>query len=153
LRFLYFDRVSELESGKRICAVKTFPLSEAYLQGHFSRSPVIPGSILIEAMSQITGWLVVYSSRCETACMISLIRNVVVPTDLRPGTTVELHGEIVDSNKRWSNCRAWVERDGDRIASADQFLFPHFQDKSPADTARHYREIGWIEPRWDWEAS
>ncbi len=153
MRFLYIDRITELESGKRIRAVKTFPLSEAYLKGHFSRAPLVPGTILIEAMSQITGWLVVYTSRCETACAISLINNLRVPADLRAGTTVELNGEIVDSGKRWSECRAWVERDGETIASAERFVFPHFEEQNPAETAQLYRDIGWIEPRWDWETA
>jgi 3-hydroxyacyl-[acyl-carrier-protein] dehydratase len=151
MRFLYFDRIIEIESGKRIRAVKTFPLSEAYLKKHFSRAPLIPGSILVEAMSQITGWLVVYTHKCETSCVISLINNLEVPADLRAGATVELHGEIVETDRRWSNCRAWVERDGERIASAERFVFPHFKEKYPEEVANFYRDIGWIEPRWDWE--
>jgi len=153
LRYLYIDRVTEIESGKRICGVKTFPLSEAYFKGHFSKAPLVPGSILIEAMSQITGWLVVYTHRCETFCAISMIQNATLPTDLRTGTTVELHGELMDTDKNWSHCRAWVERDGERIASADRFLFPHFKEQRPEETAQFYRDIGWLEPRWDWRAS
>lgn len=153
MRFIYIDRVTEIESGKRICGVKTFPLSEAYLKGHYSKAPLIPGSILIEAMSQITGWLVVYTYRCEIFCAISMIRNARLPTDLRAGAMVELHGELVDTSKNWSQCRAWVKREGKEIASAERLLFPHFKEKSPDETIQSYRNVGWIEPQWDWEVS
>ncbi|MEE9240835.1 MAG: hypothetical protein V3U53_06580, partial [bacterium] len=126
IRFLYFDRIIEFEPGKKVSGRKTFPLSEAYLKGHFSRKPLIPGSILIEAMAQITGWLVVCTYQCETSCVISLINDVEVPADLPPGTTVDIHGEIVDTNRKGSLCRAHVEKDGETIASAGRFIFPHF---------------------------
>lgn len=153
MRFLYFDRITEVESGKRVSGVKTFPLSEAYLKGHFTRVPLIPGSILIEAMAQIAGWLIVYTHKCETACVISLINNVKVPIDLRAGTTVNIHGEMLETDKRWSRCRAWVERDGETIASAERFLFPHFKEPYPKEITQRFRNLGWLEPRWDWEAS
>ncbi len=153
MRFLYFDRITEVESGKRVRGVKTFPLSEAYLKGHFSRRPLVPGSIQIEAMAQITGWLVVYTHRCETSCVISLIDDIKVPTDLRAGTTVEIEGEIMNTNEQASLCRAWVELEGERIASAERFVFPHFKEPDPEGLARRFRDMGWLEPRWDWGAS
>ncbi len=104
-------------------------------------------------MAQITGWLVVCTYRCETSCVISLINNVKVPADLRPGATVEIHGEIIDTNKKGSLCRAHVENEGETIASAERFIFPHFKEPDPEKLARRFRDTGWLEPQWDWEAS
>jgi len=153
LRFLYFDRLLEVERGVRIRGVKTFPLSEAYFKGHFSRAPVVPGTVLIEAMAQITGWLVVYSHGFETSCVISLIDDVTVPADLRPGATVEIEGRIVDTNKQGSLCAASVEQGGETIARAGRFIFPHFPSEDPDGLRQRFRDYGWLEPRWDGEAS
>lgn len=142
-----------MEPGKRVRGMKTFPLSEAYFKGHFTRQPVVPGSILIEAMAQITGWLVVCTYRCETSCVISIINDVKVPADLRPGSTVEIEGEIMDTNRRASLCRARVEKDGEVIAEGERFLFPHFKEPQPEVLTQRFRECGWLEPQWDWEAS
>ena len=78
LRFLFFDQIKEVVRGERIVGVKTFPLTEAYLNSHFSRAPRVPGSVLIEAMAQITGWLVVYTHDFRTSCVISLIDDAEV---------------------------------------------------------------------------
>ena len=138
------DQIKEIVRGERIVGVKTFPLSEAYLNGHFSRTPQVPGSILIEAMAQITGWLVVYTHDFETSCVISLIDDVEVASDLRPGVSVEVHGEIIDSNKRASLCRARIEKDGLPIARAERFVYPHFPNDDPEGLKERFRNYGWL---------
>lgn len=102
-------------------------------------------------MAQVTGSLVVCTYRCETSCVISLINNVKVPADLRPGASVEIHGEIVDTNKQASLCRSHIENEGEIIASAERLIFVHFQEPNPENLTRRFRETGWLEPRWDWE--
>ena len=104
-------------------------------------------------MAQNTGWLVVCTYQCETSCVISLINDVEVPADLPPGTTVDIHGEIIDTNRKGSLCRAHVEKDGETIASAGRFIFPHFKEPNPEMLAQRFRDSGWLEPQWDWGAS
>jgi len=144
LRFLFFDRIKEVVRGERIVGVKTFPLTEAYLNAHFSRAPRVPGSVLIEAMAQITGWLVVYTHDFKTSCVISLIDDAEVTSDLRPGVTVEIHGEIVDTNERASLCRARVEKDGAPVARAERFVYPHFPNDDPEGLKERFRNYGWL---------
>ena len=144
MRFLFFDRIKEVVRGERIVGVKTFPLTEAYLNAHFSRAPRVPGSVLIEAMAQITGWLVVYTHDFKTSCVISLIDDAEVTSDLRPGVTVEIHGEIVDTNERASLCRARVEKDGAPVARAERFVYPHFPNDDPEGLKERFRNYGWL---------
>ena len=144
MRFLFFDQIKEVVRGERIVGVKTFPLSEAYLNGHFSRAPRVPGSVLIEAMAQITGWLVVYTHDFRTSCVISLIDDVEVASDLRPGLSVEIHGEIIDTNERASLCRARIEKDGVAVARAERFVYPHFPNDDPESLRERFRSYGWL---------
>ncbi len=130
--------------GERIVGVKTFPLTEAYLNAHFSRVPRVPGSILIEAMAQITGWLVIYTYDFKTSCVISLIDDVEVASDLRPGITLEIHGEIIDTNERASLCRARIEKDGVSVARAERFVYPHFPNDDPEGLKERFRRYGWL---------
>lgn len=49
---LLVDRVLELESGKRILALKNVTINEPFFAGHFPHHPVMPGVLVIEAMAQ-----------------------------------------------------------------------------------------------------
>ena len=144
MRFLFFDQIKDVVRGERIVGVKTFPLTEAYLNGHFSRAPRVPGSVLIEAMAQIAGWLVVYTHDFRTSCVISLIDDAEVTSDLRPGVTVEIHGEIIDTNERASLCRARIEKDGAPVARAERFVYPHFPNDDPEGLRERFRNYGWL---------
>ncbi|MEI8324563.1 MAG: 3-hydroxyacyl-ACP dehydratase FabZ [Betaproteobacteria bacterium] len=55
--FLLVDRVLELESGKRIKALKNVTINEPFFVGHFPHRPVMPGVLIIEAMAQAAGLL------------------------------------------------------------------------------------------------
>ncbi|MBI3126189.1 MAG: hypothetical protein HYZ11_01120 [Candidatus Tectomicrobia bacterium] len=145
MRFLFFDRVLEAERGKRIRAVKTFPLSEPFLNGHFTRAPRVPAALLLETMCQAAGWFVLYSYGFEVSCVISLAENVRLTPDLRPGAAVEVVGEIVDTNTRATLAQARIEENGGVIASAERLIFPHFPTANPGEMERHFRAYGWLE--------
>ena len=56
--FLMVDRILEIEEGKRIVGIKNVSINEPFFQGHFPDSPIMPAVLLIEAMAQIGGLLV-----------------------------------------------------------------------------------------------
>ena len=58
MRFSQLDRIIALEKGKSISAVKCLSLSEAYLEDHFPRFPIMPGVLMLESMFQTSMWLV-----------------------------------------------------------------------------------------------
>lgn len=55
--FLLVDKVVELEPEKRIVGVKNVTINEPFFQGHFPQKPVMPGVLIIEAMAQTGGLL------------------------------------------------------------------------------------------------
>jgi len=55
--FLLIDRVIEMERKKRIVAIKNVSINEAFFQGHFPDFPIMPGVLVIEAMAQAGGAL------------------------------------------------------------------------------------------------
>ena len=51
--FLLVDRVQELEPDRRIVGFKNVTINEPFFQGHFPGRPVMPGVLILEAMSQV----------------------------------------------------------------------------------------------------
>jgi len=85
---LLVDRVLEIESKKRIVALKNVTNNEPYLVGHFPGRPVVPGVLLIEGMAQAGGILLLHDLPDRGAKLVYLasvdeakFRRPVVPGD------------------------------------------------------------------------
>src|SRR5438105_12010828 len=55
--FLMVDAILEMERFKRIVGVKNVSINEGFFQGHFPGKPIMPGVLIIEAMAQTGGLL------------------------------------------------------------------------------------------------
>ncbi len=58
---LLVDRILEIEPGKRIVGIKNVTINEPFFQGHFPGHPVMPGVLIIEAMAQTGGMMLMDS--------------------------------------------------------------------------------------------
>ncbi len=56
--FLLIDRIIEFEARKRIVALKNVTINEPFFQGHFPGYPIMPGVLVVEAMAQAGGILI-----------------------------------------------------------------------------------------------
>jgi len=126
MRFLFYDSVISIEKGKSIVGVKTFPLSEEFYRAHFKKNALVPGVIFIEAMAQLLGWLIIYTHDFRLSSIMSLIEDVNIPSNLRPGFKADIHGEIISTSKRDSLGTARIYIDGREIAHVNRIIYSHF---------------------------
>ena len=111
--FLFVDRILEIEEKKRIVGLKNVSINEPFFQGHFPGHPIMPGVLIIEAMAQVGGMLLMGSigdPENKVVYFMSLdavkFRRPVVPGD-------QLRMEVEMLQNRGRTCRlkgmAYVE--------------------------------------------
>lgn len=106
--FLLVDRVLEFEKGQRIVAIKNVSLNEPFFQGHYPGDPIMPGVLIVEAMSQVSGLLLGDGSGergGRTAALMSLDR-VKFRQPVWPGDQLLLEAELVRSRAKVHHLRA-----------------------------------------------
>jgi 3-hydroxyacyl-[acyl-carrier-protein] dehydratase len=130
MRFLLFDRVAAIEPGRRIEAVACFSLKDEHHRGG-PRRPLVPASMVLEAMLQALGWLVVRTHEFRRMPFLSLLEDATLPPDLAPGTSLRLAGELLSTNPQGSVGRAEATADGRPVASIGRVLYGHFPVESP----------------------
>ncbi|UCE63972.1 MAG: hypothetical protein JSU59_02105 [Nitrospirota bacterium] len=139
MRFLFYDRVVEIQKGQSIKGVKTFSLSEEFFRGHFDKTAVVPGVIYIEAMAQLLGWLIIYSHDFKVSAVMSLIEDVTVHPHLRPGFKADIYGEIISTSGTDSLGKAWMYADNQLIASMNRIIFAHFDQVDPQELMERFQ--------------
>ena len=104
--FLLVDRILELEVGKRVVGIKNVTINEPFFAGHFPGHPIMPGVLILEAMAQVGGLLLMSSldARGEkkliyfTGIDRARFRKPVVPGD-------QVRFEVVILQRRRQLCR------------------------------------------------
>jgi 3-hydroxyacyl-[acyl-carrier-protein] dehydratase len=146
MRFLYYDAVTQLEKGKSIIGVKNFSLSEEFLRGHYKKIALVPAVIMIEAMAQLLGWLIIYSHDFRLSPIMSLIEGVTLSPRLRPGFKAEIHGQILSTSKRDSLGKAQIYVEGELVAGLDRIIYSHFQQVIPGDLVQLFKYYSGLNP-------
>ena len=114
MRFTLLDRIVLLEPGTRITAVKNLTLSEEYLADHFPLFPVMPGVLMLEAMTQAGAWLIRASEDfAHGVVTLKEARNVKYSNFVAPGQTLTVTAEITQQDSRLTKFKAEGAVDGE----------------------------------------
>jgi len=94
---LLIDRVLEIEPKKRIVALKNFSINEEFFQGHFPGHPIVPGVLLVEAMAQAGGILLLHDdpARDEKLLFFGAIERARFRRPVVPGDQVRFEAEVL----------------------------------------------------------
>jgi len=94
--FLLVDRIVEMEP-ERIVGIKQVTLNEPFFQGHFPDFPVMPGVLIVEAMAQAAGVLVLKSmpDRANKLVLLVAIENARFRRPVIPGDTLRMEMKLI----------------------------------------------------------
>ncbi len=119
--FLLVDRILEIEPGVRIVGMKNVTINEPFFQGHFPGHPIMPGVLIIEAMAQVGGMLLmgaVEEPESKVVYFMSL-DNVKFRRPVKPGDQLRFELDMTQSRGRICKMRGLAKVDGEIAAEAD----------------------------------
>jgi len=120
---LLIDRVVEIQLGESLVAIKNVSYNEPYFQGHFPNRPVMPAVIILEAMAQATGILVLRSmdklpSEKSIYYFVG-IDGARFRRPVEPGDQLRIEVKLIRSSRGIWKLRSEATVDGDIVASGD----------------------------------
>ncbi len=97
--FLLIDRIVDLESTKRVVAIKNVTINEHFFQGHFPDHPIMPGVLIVEAMAQAGGVLLLNTVKDPENSLVYFmgIDKVRFRKPVIPGDQIRFELELVQS--------------------------------------------------------
>ena len=126
--FLLVDRVLEIEPQKRILALKNVTINEPFFQGHFPGHPIMPGVLIVEAMAQAGGLLLLdlFDSAKQVVYFLGL-DDVRFRRPVRPGDQLVFEVEIIQIRSALFKMRGVARVDGHVVA--DGTMMARFVDR------------------------
>lgn len=123
MRFLFYDRIIEMDIKKYAKATKMVSLADEYFPEHYPRCPIMPMTLVIETLAQLAGWLVVVSRDFRVGVILVLIEGVRLYRQVRPGDELILEVWILYSHHEGATLRGEVRIGNEIIAKIDRLVF------------------------------
>ncbi|HSJ26503.1 MAG TPA: bifunctional UDP-3-O-[3-hydroxymyristoyl] N-acetylglucosamine deacetylase/3-hydroxyacyl-ACP dehydratase [Longimicrobiales bacterium] len=118
---LLVDRIIDFEQGKRIVGVKNVTINEPFFQGHYPGHPIMPGVLIIEAMAQVGGLLMMDAIENveDKVVYFMTMDNVKWRRPVTPGDQIRFELEMLQFRRHTCRMRGIGYVDGQVVAEAD----------------------------------
>lgn len=129
--FHLIDRITDLNiDDKTITVEAQVPEKNTIFEGHFPGYPLMPGVLLIEAMAQASGWLLIGLLKFERMPFLALVKEAKMRTFVTPGELLTIHASVVHDGSGFSITEANVSVSGKLKCSAT-ITFRHVPFPNP----------------------
>lgn len=118
--FLLVDRILELEPDKRIVGLKNVSMNEPFFVGHFPGFPVMPGVLIVEAMAQTGGILVMRDvpDSSQRLVLFASIESAKFRRPVRPGDQLRMEIDMLSRKTTFARMQGKAYVDGELACEA-----------------------------------
>ena len=118
--FLLVDRILEIDPGKRIVGIKNVTVNEEFFLGHFPGRPVMPGVLIVEAMAQVGGVLLLKDmpDREHKLVLFAGIDEARFRRPVVPGDQIRFEVEVLRLKSSTCKLQGKAYVDGNLVAEA-----------------------------------
>jgi UDP-3-O-[3-hydroxymyristoyl] N-acetylglucosamine deacetylase/3-hydroxyacyl-[acyl-carrier-protein] dehydratase len=131
--FLLVDKIIQIKENQ-IIGIKNVTINEPYFQGHFPNEPVMPGVMLIEAMAQTGGLLVLSQLKGSYSTYFIRIDNVKFRKKVVPGDTLVFKLELTSPIRRGIANMKGLCYVGGKVAAEGEFMAQVVKNNDKAET-------------------
>jgi UDP-3-O-[3-hydroxymyristoyl] N-acetylglucosamine deacetylase/3-hydroxyacyl-[acyl-carrier-protein] dehydratase len=119
--FLLVDRILEIQDNARIVGLKNVTINEPFFQGHFPGHPIMPGVLIIEAMAQVGGMLLMGTLGDPESKVVYFMSldNVKFRRPVKPGDQIRFELDLTQVRGKVCKMRGVAKVDGEVVAEAD----------------------------------
>ena len=118
--FLLIDRIVEIEPGLRIVGIKNVSVNEPFFPGHFPGHPIMPGVLIVEAMAQVGGMLLMPDSEADPKVVyFTGLDGVRFRKPVLPGDQLRFEVEVVQVRGAMFRTRGKAYVDGQIVCEAE----------------------------------
>ncbi len=124
MRWIWIDKFLEFKRRESATALKNVTLAEEHLHDHFPGFPVMPESLMIEAMAQTAGILVGEAKDFKEKVILAKIQKAVFFEYVKPGDTIILNAKIETLSDEAASTTGNITREQNPIAEIN-LMFSH----------------------------
>ena len=119
--FLLVDRIIEYDGARHMVGLKNVTINEPFFQGHFPGHPIMPGVLIIEAMAQVGGMLLMeeLQSREDKVVYFMALDNVKFRRPVLPGDQIRSEVEMIQLRGRTCRLKGVAYVEGQVVAEAE----------------------------------
>ena len=119
--FLLVDRILEMEPKKRVIGLKNVTINEPFFQGHFPGHPIMPGVLIVEAMAQVGGILLMGEMDDPESKVVYFMSldNVKFRRPVKPGDQLRFELDMTQIRGTVCKMRGVAKVDGEVVCEAD----------------------------------
>jgi 3-hydroxyacyl-[acyl-carrier-protein] dehydratase len=120
--FLMIDKVVNIQKGISAIGIKNVTNNEPFFQGHFPAEPIMPGVLIVEAMAQTAGVVVIDGLGMidqDLVVYFMTIDNCRFRNKVVPGDVLELHVQVIRSRSRVFRFGGKAKVNGKLVAQAE----------------------------------
>jgi 3-hydroxyacyl-[acyl-carrier-protein] dehydratase len=138
--FQLIDRIVELNPTERTIRTEaTVPVTSTIFEGHFPGRPLMPGVLLLEAMAQTSGWLVIALTRFERMPFLASVKEAKWRHFVTPGSHLSISATLEHDGSGYAVTKATLEAEG-KVACDAEITFRVVAFPEP-ELRAHMREL------------